>query len=105
MAQRQLATSPAAAIVAPNQIPFSVRAIHFRGGKQPTVAVEGLVSAETMNIFLFTNGDWEELNIIAGTPKVLTATDAVFWPPGPGTYGYIKSATVGAIVLTLDDGI
>ena len=105
MAQRQLATSPAAAIADPNQIAFSLHSKHFRGGKRPLISVEGIAGAETVSFWVFTNGDWEELDDGSGTQVAFTATYAADTFNAPGTYGYTKSATVGAIVLSLDDGI
>jgi hypothetical protein len=104
MAQRPIATSVAAAIVDPNQVPFSLHAKHFRNGK-PVISIEGLVAAETVSFWYWTNGDWEELDDGSGTQVSFTATYAVDVFNGPGTYGYTKSLTAGAIVVSLDDGL
>ena len=105
MAQRTIATSVAAAIVDPNQVAFSLQAKHFRNGKKPVIAVEGLAGAETLSFWYWTNGDWEELDDGNGTQIAYTATYAADVFNGPGTYGYTKDLTAGAIVLTLDDGL
>jgi hypothetical protein len=66
MAQRTVATSTTAAIADPNQVPFTLRAIDFKHGR-PRVSVEGIAGAETVSWWVFTNGDWEELDDGAGT--------------------------------------
>jgi hypothetical protein len=105
MAQRTIATSVAAAIVDPDQVAFSLHAKHFRSGKKPVISVEGLVAAETISFWFWTNGDWEELDDGSGTQVSYTATYAADVFNGPGTYGYTKDETVSAITLSLDDGI
>ena len=105
MAQRTVATSTTAAIVDPNQVAFTIQSKHFRNGQKPIVAVEGLAGVETMTFYYFVNGDWEELDDGSGTTVAFTATYAADTFNGPGTFGYIKDATAGAIVVTLNDGI
>jgi hypothetical protein len=105
MAQRQLATSSTAQIDNPDQIAFSIRSVHFRDGKKPVISVEGLAGAETLSFWYQTNDDWEELDDGSGTQVAYTATYAADTFNGPGVYGYTKDATVGAIVLSLDDGL
>jgi hypothetical protein len=103
MAQRTVATSTTAAIADPNQVPFTLRAIDFKHGR-PRVSVEGIAGAETVSWWVFTNGDWEELDDGAGTQVAFTATYASATFNSPGTYGYTKDATVGAITVTVDNG-
>ena len=105
MAQRVVANSTTDAITAGSQVPFTIQSKHFRNGQKPIIAVEGLAGAETMTFYYFVNGDWEELDDGSGTTVAFTATYAADVFNGPGTYGYIKDATVGAIVVTLNDGI
>lgn len=103
MAQRIVATSVAAAIVDPNQVAFSLQAKHFKYGK-PVISIEGLAAAETVSFWYWTNGDWEELDDGSGTQVAFTATYAADVFNGPGTYGYTKDLTAGAITVSLNDG-
>jgi len=105
MAQRIVATAGTAEITDGSQVEFSLQAKHFRGGKRPVISVEGLVAAETVTWWFFTNGDFEEVDDGSGTQVSFTATHASDLFNGPGTYGFTKSVTVGAIVVTLNDGI
>jgi hypothetical protein len=103
MSQRIIATSTTDAIADPNQVAFSLHAKHFKYGK-PVVSIEGIAGAETVSFWYWTNGDWEELDDGSGTQVAFTATYAADVFNGPGTYGYTKDATVGAITVSVDDG-
>ena len=105
MAQRTIASSGTAAIVAPNQVSFTIEAKHFRGGKKPIISVAGLATTETVTFFIRAGSTWEELDDGSGTQVFFTATYAADVFNGPGEYGYIKDATAGAITVHLNDGI
>lgn len=105
MAHRVIATSSTGAIADGSQVAFSLQAKHFRNGQRPVIAVEGLATTETISFWKYVNGDWEELDDGSGTQVSFTTSYAADVFNGPGTYGYTKSATAGAITLTLDDGI
>ena len=105
MAQRIVATAGTDAILVAETVPFTLQNKHFRNGQKPIVAIEGLAGAETASFYYFVNGDWEELDDGSGTQVSFTATYAADTFNGPGTFGFIKDATVGAINVTINDGI
>lgn len=104
MAQRKVAASTTAAIVAPNQVPFLLNARDFKYGK-PVVSVTGLATSETITFYIKAGTTWLAVADSAGTPISFTATYQSDIFNGPGEYGYIKDATAGAIALYVDSGI
>lgn len=104
MAQRQVAEIGTSAVVAPNQVAFSLRSKDFKYGK-PIVSIEGLAGAETASFWYLTNGTWEELDDGAGTQVAYTATYAADIFNGPGTYGLTKDATAAAITVSVENGV
>ena len=105
MAQRTIASAGTDAIIAPNQVAFSISAKHFRNNQKPIISVAGLATTETVSFYYRAGATWEELDDGSGTQVAFTATYAADVFNGPGTYGFIKDATAGAITVHLDDGI
>jgi hypothetical protein len=105
MAQRVIANAGTGAVNDGSQVAFSLQAKHFRHGMKPIISIEGIAGAETVPFWFWTNGDWEELDDGTGSQTTYTATYAADVFNGPGTFGFTKSATVGAIVVSLDDGL
>lgn len=103
MSQRTVATASTGAITDGSQVAFSLQAKDFKYGK-PIVSVSGLTAAETVSFWFWTDGTWEELADSTGTQIAFTATDAVSTFDGPGTYGFTKIVSAGAITLNVDDG-
>lgn len=101
MAQRTVATAGTAAIADGSQVAFSLRQADFEYGR-PRVSVQGLAGAETVSWWAQTAGDWEEIDDGAGTQVSYTATYASDAFNSPGIYGFTKSATAGAIIVTVD---
>jgi hypothetical protein len=102
MAQRILATASTGAVADPNQVAFSLRPSYFKYGPA-IVSVEGLANAETLSFWVWTNGDWEELDDGSGTQVAFTATYAADVFNGPGVYGFTKDVTAGAVTLSVND--
>jgi hypothetical protein len=105
MAQRTIATATTAAISDGSQKAISLKAKHFKGGIKPVISVEGLAPTETVSWWYRVNGDWEEVSTADATQVVFTDTYASDVFNGPGTYGFTKTASAGAITVTLDDGL
>ena len=105
MAQRIIATAGTGAITDGNQVAFSLHSKHFRHGMNPVISIEGLAATETVSWWKLVNADWEEVSTADATQVVFTDTYASDIFNGPGTYGFTKTASAGAITVTLDDGI
>ena len=104
MAQRKVAASTTAAIVAPNQVPFLLNARDFKYGK-PVVSVSGLAGVETISFYIKAGTTWVPVAASDGTIVSFTVSYPADAFNGPGEYGYIKDATAGAIALYVDSGI
>lgn len=102
MAQRVLATAGTGAITDGSQTPFSLRPAMFKYGS-PIVSIEGIAGVETVSFWVWTNGDWEELDDGSGTQVAFSATYAADVFNSPGLYGITKSATAGTITLSVND--
>ena len=105
MAQRTIASAGTDAITAGNQVEFNLEAKHFRNNMKPIISVAGLATTETVSFYYRAAATWEELDDGSGTQVAFTATYAADVFNGPGTYGFIKDATAGAITVHLNDGI
>ena len=101
--QKQLATSTTDAIVAPNQVAFSLHPKLFEGGRSPIVSVAGLAGVETVSFYVRVGATWKVLADSAGTAQVFSVGREADTFNSPGVFGYIKDATVSAIFLYVND--
>jgi len=104
MAQRDVAAATTAAIVAPNQVPFTLEASDFKYGK-PVVSVSGLAGVETISFYIRAGTAWVPVAASDGTIVSFTVSYPADVFNGPGEYGFIKDASAGAITLHVDSGI
>jgi len=102
MEQRTLATAGTGAIADPNQIAFTLRPQFFTYGPA-LVSVEGLAGTESVSFWVYTNGDWEELDDGSGTQVAFTESYAADVFNAPGVFGITKTATAGSITLSVND--
>lgn len=99
MAERIKASAGTSEITNGNQIEFSVHPKLFEGGRTPLIAINGLSGAETAAIWLWSSDAWLELGA-GGDFTAARETDVLH---APGVYGLTKSATAGAITVSIHD--
>lgn len=85
-----------------SQVPFTIPASFYRFGNV-VVTVEGLGAAETVSLWKWVNGDWEEVTDSAGDQIVFSNTAADHALTGGRHFGVTKTATSGALALVVED--
>jgi len=103
MAQRLVAAASTSAVADGSQIKFTLNTADFKYGL-PTVAIEGLAGAETVDFWLWVGAEWVEVATSSGTQVQFVPAYRADVFNSVGTYGITKSATAGAISVYVNSG-
>lgn len=85
-----------------NQVAFTIPSKFYEYGN-PVLVIDGLGAAETVSLWKFVNGDWEEVTDGSGTQITLNNTAAAETITGGRVFGLTKTATSSALVVRIED--